>query len=229
MKTQQTHHPVHKEVIVGLALLVLLAVGGGAWWAWQSTKPEPVSKQSIPSKVKKAPTSQTQPTAIPAPVIKTAPQGIATITQLKPQAYWLQVKENGDIALVPQQVTLQPGVSQEVALKTAVNNLLSVPSSSELSSTIPQGTRLLSLRVTKSGIYVNLSQKFSSGGGSTSMIYRVAQILYTVSSLDSNAKVYLSVEGKLLDEDNPLGGEGILLPEPLTRQQFAQDFSISTS
>ncbi len=228
MKTQQTHHPVHKEIMVGLALLVLLATGGVAWWAWQNTKPEPASKQSIPSKVEKAPNSQIQPTA-PAPAIKTAPQGIATVAQFKPQAYWLQVKDNGDITLVPQQITLQPGVSQEVALTTVMNKLLGVPSDSQFSSTIPQGTRLLSLRVTKSGINVNLSQEFSSGGGSTSMIYRVAQVLYTVSSLDSNAKVYLSVEGKLLNEDNPLGGEGIILREPLTRQQFAQDFSISTS
>ena len=229
MKTQQTHHPVHKEIMAGLALLVLLGTGGIAWWAWQNTKSEPASKQSIPSKVEKAPTSQIKPKVIPAPGIKTAPQGIDTIAQFKPQAYWLQVKDNGDINLVPQQITLQPGVSQEIALKTVMNKLLRVSSDSQFSSTIPQGTRLLNLRVTKSGINVNLSQEFSSGGGSTSMIYRVAQVLYTASSLDSNAKVYLSVEGKLLDEDNPLGGEGIILREPLTRQQFAQDFSVSTN
>ena len=229
MKTEQPHHPIHKEVIIGLALLMLVGGGSGAWWAWQSKKPLPVSQKPVASKVEKAPASQTQPTAIPTPAVKVAPQGIATVTRLNPQAYWLQVKDNGDIVLVPQKITVKPGVSQEVALKTVMNNLLSNSSSSQFSSTIPEGTRLLGLRVTKSGIYVNLSQEFSSGGGSTSMIYRVAQVLYTVSSLDSDAKVYLSVEGKLLDEDNPLGGEGIILTEPLTRQQFVQDFSISTT
>ena len=39
------------------------------------------------------------------------------------------------------------------------------------------------------------------------MIYRVAQVLYTASSLDSEANIYISVEGELLDEENPLGGK----------------------
>jgi spore germination protein GerM len=71
---------------------------------------------------------------------------------------------------------------------------------------------------------VDLSREFSQGGGSASMIDRVAQVLYTVTSLDPTAKVYLSIEGQLLDENHPLGGEGVILQQPLTRQQFAVDF-----
>jgi spore germination protein GerM len=59
------------------------------------------------------------------------------------------------------------------------------------------------------------------------MIYRVAQVLYTASSIDESANIYLSVEDKLLDEENPLGGEGLILAEPLTRQKFVEDFSIN--
>jgi spore germination protein GerM len=59
------------------------------------------------------------------------------------------------------------------------------------------------------------------------MIYRVAQVVYTASSIDPNAKIYLSIEGELLDENYPLGGEGIVLTEPVTRQQLVEDFSIS--
>lgn len=56
------------------------------------------------------------------------------------------------------------------------------------------------------------------------MIYRVAQILYTATSIDSQIPVFLSIEGRPLDRNYPLGGEGLLLEYPLTRQQFHQDF-----
>ena len=59
------------------------------------------------------------------------------------------------------------------------------------------------------------------------MIYRVAQVLYTASSIEEEANVYLSIEGELLNEENPLGGEGLILAEPLTRQTFFEDFSIN--
>jgi spore germination protein GerM len=58
------------------------------------------------------------------------------------------------------------------------------------------------------------------------MIYRVAQVLYTATSLDPKAKVFLSVESQPLDENHPLGGEGLILRQPMTRQDFAQDFSL---
>ncbi len=56
------------------------------------------------------------------------------------------------------------------------------------------------------------------------MIYRVAQVLYTATSIDHEALVYLSIEGIPINEKYPLGGEGLLLRYPLTRLQFNQDF-----
>jgi spore germination protein GerM len=93
-----------------------------------------------------------------------------------------------------------------------------------LSSTIPKGTKLLSLQIRADGVHVNLSPEFRSGGGSTSMIYRVAQVIYTATSLDPNAKVFISVGGQSIDNNHPLGGEGLTLQQPTTRAQFAADF-----
>jgi spore germination protein GerM len=56
------------------------------------------------------------------------------------------------------------------------------------------------------------------------MIYRVAQILYTATSINPQAPVFLSIAGKPLNDNYPLGGEGLTLEYPLTRQQFNQDF-----
>lgn len=80
------------------------------------------------------------------------------------------------------------------------------------------------MHTTEDGIYVNLSQEFTQGGGSSSMIYRVAQVLYTATSIDPQAPVFISIAGQPLNQNYPLGGEGLLLDYPLTRQQFAQEF-----
>ncbi|MFQ4141594.1 GerMN domain-containing protein [Chlorogloeopsis sp. ULAP02] len=258
MKTQHIHL-INQETIVGFALLLLAAVGGGAWWAWQTTTPKSVNQTPIPSRVEKAPVATVPPTVIPyhtqkpsvmtvpprviphqtqkPPVAKVPPRVIPTplktstpeinqpVTQLQAQIYWLQVTGE-QIRLIPQEVALKPENSSEVALKTAFDNLFTSSKPSHLTTTIPAGTRLLDLQVTKTGIYVNLSGEFTQGGGSTSMIGRVAQVLYTATSVEPEARVFLSVEGQLINEENPLGGEGIILTEPLTRQQFAQDFAI---
>jgi len=44
-----------------------------------------------------------------------------------------------------------------------------------------------------------------------SMSSRVAQVLYTATSLQPNAKVWIDIEGKPLEV---LGGEGLLLEQP---------------
>ena len=64
------------------------------------------------------------------------------------------------------------------------------------------------------------------GGGSSSMIYRVAQVLYTATSIDPEASVFLSIEGQPLNENYPLGGEGLLLDYPLNRKNLQQNFSL---
>lgn len=56
------------------------------------------------------------------------------------------------------------------------------------------------------------------------MIYRVAQVLYTATSIDSQAPVFLSIAGKPLNDYYLLGGEGLLLEYPLTRQKFDKEF-----
>jgi spore germination protein GerM len=239
MKTQYAHL-TDRGVIVGFSLLLLMVAGGTSWWAWQTATSTPVSQLSVPSQPGKVPVlQQEQEVSQSKGISPSSQEKVSSLStkqsvppaslqrkELQPKIYWLKV-EGQQIRLLPKAVALNSAVSPKQALMEGMIHLLSHPKTNDLVSAIPAGTRLLSLRITSAGIYVNLSREFSQGGGSSSMIYRVAQILYTVTSLDSTAKVYLSVEGQRLDENHPLGGEGLMLRQPLTRQQFAEDFPLS--
>jgi spore germination protein GerM len=229
----------HHKTLIGAALLLLTVTGGTAWWAWQAAVPVPnqpmvTQKPAVPTTLDKLSTTvQTQktPTQQQAATLSLPTQQVLSPQQsqsqkLQPEIYWLRA-DGEQVSLVPQQVALNNSLSSEQALREGVVNLLTNSGMGDQTSAIPAGTHLLSLRTTPAEIYIDLSREFSQGGGSSSMIYRVAQILYTVTSLEPNAKVYLSVEGQLLDEHHPLGGEGLVLSQPLTRQQFTKDFSIN--
>lgn len=142
--------------------------------------------------------------------------------KFSPQLYWLKIVDNR--IQLASRATHTVAKSSELALKDAFEQLLARPKNFDLTTTIPRQTRLLNLHTTEDGIYVNLSQEFGQGGGSSSMIYRVAQVLYTATSINPQVPVFLSIAGQPLNQDYPLGGEGLLLDYPLTRKQFAQEF-----
>jgi spore germination protein GerM len=145
----------------------------------------------------------------------------------QPQVYWLQSKQN-KLTLVAKSLPLSTSAStSQQVLTTAMQKLLTAQPSDNLSSTIPKGTKLRSLQVKSDGVHIDLSREFRAGGGSKSMIYRVAQTIYTATSLDPNQKVFLSVEGQSIDRAHPLGGEGLILRQPITRSQFNTDFPLN--
>ena len=144
--------------------------------------------------------------------------------QIQPQVYWLRSDRN-KLTLVAK--SLPPNTSDSTpqqVLTTAVQKLLSAKPRDDLTSTIPKGTKLLNLQVRADGVHVDLSPEFRSGGGSTSMIYRVAQVIYTATSLDPDREIFISVGGQSIDNNHPLGGEGLILQQPTTRDRFAADF-----
>jgi spore germination protein GerM len=134
------------------------------------------------------------------------------------QVYWLST----DIEPIASPVTVQ-GEEPEEILTAAFEKMLEGAADPELTSTIPQGTTLKTLNIQADGIHVNLSQEFTTGGGSASMVGRLAQVVYTATTLDPQASVWISVEDQPLDV---LGGEGILVDQPMTRASFEQDFPL---
>lgn len=165
---------------------------------------------------------QHEKSSVPVTTSTTIPNDSAQ--QIQPQVYWLKSNQN-KLTLVAKSLPSDSSASTPQQILTiAVQNLLSAKPSGDLSSTIPKGTKLLNLQVRADGVHVDLSPEFRSGGGSTSMIYRVAQVIYTATSLDPNQKVFISVGGQSIDNNHPLGGEGLILQQPTTRDRFAADF-----
>ena len=142
--------------------------------------------------------------------------------KFSPQIHQLEIFDN-HIQLTAKTV-YTAATTPKSALTEALEKLLAQSSTPNPTTTIPPQTRVLYLDVNKDGVYVDLSQEFAEGGGSSSMIYRVAQVLYTATSIDPQTPVFLSIEGKPLNDDYPLGGEGLTLNYPITRQQFDRDF-----
>jgi spore germination protein GerM len=168
---------------------------------------------------------QTDKPSVPIPTSTTLPTNQIKLGQA--QVYWLRSNQN-QLTLVAKSLPSKTSAStSQQVLTTAITKLLAAQPSDNLSSTIPQGTKLRSLQVKSDGVHIDLSREFRAGGGSTSMIYRVAQTIYTATSLDPNQKVFLSVEGQSIDKEHPLGGEGLILRQPITRSQFETDFPLN--
>lgn len=209
---------------IAAIIAALLVGGGGAAWLLSNNKTTQTTNNQISAPITPTQTPVQIPVTPPPSAVKPTetPKTAQPTAQQTAKVYWL--KDSGtSTELVPVPVasttkTEKPGDS----LQTAFNTLLTTPPAGTFSS-IPQGTKLNSVSIKNDGIHVDLSPEFKTGGGSATMIARLAQVLYTATSSDPNAQVWLSVDGKPLEV---LGGEGLVIPVPLTRQTFEKDFSL---
>ncbi len=123
------------------------------------------------------------------------------------------VKTAGDqLTLV--EVSRQSGRGDSV--KQSVEDLLTGPSGQEiqagLGSEIPRGTILLGVEEKAGTIELNLSRRFASGGGSSSLETRIEQLRRTVTDSAGSKKVFLNVEGHRLTSAS---GEGLEIKQPI--------------
>jgi spore germination protein GerM len=221
MQDQQPNRRIPIGVIAGLSALVVTGGSAAAFLAWHSAvkeksvetapieqaQPSPSSQPAPPPPAAIQQTQKPQPKVAPAPAQKTV------------EIYYLK-DIGGELKPTAVPIKLKSDDRAEATLTTAIETLLTETPDKTLTSVIPAGTQLRSLKVKPDGIHVDLSQAFTTGGGSASMMGRVAQILYTATSTNPNSPVFLSVEGKLLET---LGGEGLMLDQPMTRQGFEKE------
>lgn len=105
--------------------------------------------------------------------------------------------------------------------RAAMESLLSGPADVEseagFTTAIPEGTELLDLVVEDGVATVDLSEEFESGGGSLSIMARVAQVTFTLIQFPTVDAVQFMIEGQSVET---LGGEGLVLSEPIDRSGF---------
>jgi hypothetical protein len=84
-------------------------------------------------------------------------------------------------------------------------------------SQVPPGTQFLGLTVEDGIATVDLTSEFESGGGSASLNMRIAQVVYMLTQFPTVKGVLFQLDGQSVDV---LGGEGIVVDQPVTRKDF---------
>ncbi|MBW4633018.1 MAG: GerMN domain-containing protein [Iphinoe sp. HA4291-MV1] len=205
MKEQQGSNRISPGIIAAVSAAVIAVTGSIAFFSWKSADNNPPAPIRAPGAIQ--PPQPEKPSSL----------------ERNAEVFWLQDTGTG-FKLVPQTVQVKAlGNSPNQVLEETFQQLLAGPTEGTESTTIPKGTKLLGVKVQNDGVHVNLSKEFESGGGSSSMMGRVGQVVYTATALDKNAKVYIEVDGKPLEV---LGGEGLELEQPLTRESFDKNYSL---
>jgi germination protein M len=115
---------------------------------------------------------------------------------------------------VPQTVAVATAALSELFAGPTAAEMASVPA---ISSTVPAGTQLLGVSIADGVATVDLSEEFESGGGSASVLGRLAQLVYTLTQFPTVDAVELLIEG---EPASPFSSEGVIIDEPLTREDF---------
>lgn len=164
-----------------------------------------------------------------APAAKVVPDG-ATSTTAAPSSttvvqtrqaslFFVKIEEDG---VISRREVKRNVPSSDSPLTDAINALIAGPSEGEirsgLVSLIPRGTRVLSITVRGSTAIIDLSDAFNYNHyGVEGYSAQLRQIVYTATSFPSVQDVQFLVEGKQKDY---LGGEGVYVGKPLSRNSF---------
>src|SRR4051812_18060442 len=169
-----------RSLVLPLVLTAVLAACSGGVGALGTVPP---AQSAQPSVVQGSP--DVTPQASPAgPGASGAPSdgpsgspGASTIVR----GYFFLDGPQGSAGIVP---VLRDVPATKAIATAAMTALLGGPTSQEqssrISTVIPAGTQLLGLTIANGVATVDLSREFESGGGSASVLGRLAQVVYTL-------------------------------------------------
>jgi hypothetical protein len=138
------------------------------------------------------------------------------------RAYFVLGGEPGVTGLVPVLRTVPKTTGVARAAMTA---LLAGPTKAEsgdrtITTAIPDGTTLNGVSIRNGIATVDVSTEFDSGGGTASMRYRLAQVVYTLTQFSTVKSVLFQVEGQVV---TVFGSEGIVLDGPSKRADWTDE------
>lgn len=125
---------------------------------------------------------------------------------------------DGRVAPVSRTVESSPAIA-----RASLEALLEGPTTEEraagLASAIPEGTALRDVAIADRVATVDLSGSFDDGGGSASMLGRVAQVVATLTRFTTVERVAFRLDGEPV---TAIGGEGVLVDPPIGRLAIEQ-------
>lgn len=105
----------------------------------------------------------------------------------------------------------------------AMRALLDGPTPEEqalgLFTAIPEGTLFLGVSIEGTVARVDLSREYESGGGSSAIAARLAQVVYTLTQFPTIDSVEFALDGRHVDV---FSGEGFLLEHPIGRADYEE-------
>jgi hypothetical protein len=120
---------------------------------------------------------------------------------------------DGKVSPVRRTISATPAVA-----RAAMGALLAGPTEKEaadgLASAIPPGTNLRDIAVADGVATVDLDGRFDDGGGSASMLGRVAQVVATLTRFPTIERVAFRIDGEPAEA---IGGEGVMVDPPIGR------------
>ncbi len=201
--------------VATLALVAACSPGGGDLGSVATPIPTTAASVDVPS-----PEPTGGPSGTPEPSGSTAPSPTSTGDSTTVRAYFFLGSFTHPAGLVP--VLREVPKTQAVAT-AAVTALIGGPDAAEIAArpamytAVPDGTRLLGLSIANGVATVNLSKEFESGGGSASVLGRLAQVVYTMTQFPTVKTVTFQLDGQPV---TTFSGEGVVLDHPVGRSDY---------
>ena len=208
--------------VIGVLSLAAAACGGEP----AATSDETITTPAETTSTTAEPTTTAAPTTTVATTTTTIPSTSTTAESAEDDGgvvYFLLEELDPEAAgpyLVP---VFRPGINGQDPV-AMVKALLAGPSSDEvegtpsISTAIPEGVDLLEANLTDGVATVDLSGTFEDGGGSFSMLGRLAQVTFTLTRLDSVDAVAFKLDGEPV---TVFSSEGIELDGPQERDDYS--------
>jgi len=205
--------PTHKIAAIFFALVLVIGAGIGTLAC--GTAPTDVGEAGTASTTAVSP-STTTTTEQPESTTTTEVGESTTTTAAETMTLRVYYSKDEKIFPVGRVVpkTLEVGAA-------AMKALLQGPTPEEKAfgvvSNIPEGTTFLGLDIKNGVATVDLSKEYASGGGSLSMMMRLAEVVFTLTQFPTVQGVTFKLDGEPIDV---LGGEGIVIDHPMTRADY---------
>ena len=190
-------------IVVAVVVAVVAVVGVVALLARQDSAPERVGSEPAAGTAAETSTADPPGTDAAAPAVSDAVR-----------VYFVRDEKIGVGAR-----DASPTADTEALALHAMRELVTGPTAEEsefgLGTTIPEGTHVNGVRIEGAVASVDLSEDFASGGGSLSMLLRVAQVVCTLTQFEGVDRVAFELDG---EKAEAVGGEGIIVSPPVSRR-----------